>query len=140
MKLFQRIIRAAVLLLLAVFSTLVVLLFYYTSPGGSGVLASLKLPDGTKYRISQRYNWSSEPYTVSFFMDEGNGQWTWHYVDHEAMRWRNVAMTYDADGDRVVVTEQGVPRVIVDRKRDTYWLDNGQIRREEKLADHRAHQ
>ena len=103
-------------------------------------MASLELPDGTKYKISQNYNWSSEPYTVRFFIDEGTGKWSSHYVDHQAFRWRNVVMTYDAAGDRVVVTEQGVPRVIVDRRRDTYWLGNGQIGREDNLADHRANQ
>ena len=140
MKFIKRVIRAAFLLLAALVCTLVVLFLYLTSPGGSGVMASLELPDDTKYKISQQYNWSSEPYTVSFFMDEGSGKWRWHYVDHEASRWKNVVMTYDSAGDRVVVTEQGVPRVIVDRRRDTDWLDNGQIRREEKLADHRANQ
>ena len=118
----------------------IALFLYLTAPGGSGILASLELADGKKYKISQQYNWSSEPYTVSFFMDEGAGKWSWHYVDHEACRWRDVAMTHDAAGDRVIVTEQGVPRVIVDRKRDTYWLDNGQFSREEKLAGHRANQ
>lgn len=134
------VITSALLMLMLVASVPLAWIFYHGGPGGNGVLASLDLPDGKRYKISQHYNWSTEPYTVSFFMDEGTGKWTWHYVDHEAIRWRNVAMTYDAAGDRVVVTEHGVPRVIVDRKRDTYWLDNGQICREEKLADHRANQ
>ena len=133
-------IQSALLFIVALLAVPITYFLYHCSPGGSGVLASLELQDGKKYKISQQFNWSTEPYTVRFFMDEGSGKWSGHYVDHEACRWRNVVMTYDAAGDRVIVTQQGVPRVIVDRKRDTYWLDNGQFSREEKLADHRANQ
>jgi hypothetical protein len=94
-------------------------------PGGSGTLAWLRLPDGSEYVITQKYNWSMEPYTVSFYQRAGEGPWGWNYVDHEALRWREVAMTYDPGTDEVIVTEQGKRRVVLDRKKKSLWLDNG---------------
>src|SRR5215218_8871311 len=70
-------------------------------PGGSGVLASLRLPDGSEYMVTQRCNWSAEPYTVAFYMRSNNGPWGWCYIDHQANRWRKVAMTYDEALDTI---------------------------------------
>ena len=53
-------------------------------PGGSGALASIQLADGSEYRVTQRFNWSVEPYTVSFYMRSADGRWGWCYIDHEA--------------------------------------------------------
>ena len=103
-------------------------------PGGGGTLASLKLPDGSEYRVSQRYNWSPEPYNVSFYTRTGPGPWTWHYIDHQAFRWRDVKMSYDTPTDSILVTEAGVPRIRLDRHRKTLWFDNGQFSREETMA------
>src|SRR5688572_4253487 len=77
-------------------------------PGGSGVLASLRLPDGSEYMITQRCNWSFEPYTVSFFMRSPGEAWGWCYVDHEASRWKDVEMTYDAAADVILIAERGL--------------------------------
>ncbi len=43
-------------------------IFAIVQPGGRGVLASLRLPDGSEYMVAQRCNWSAEPYTVAFSM------------------------------------------------------------------------
>ena len=99
-------------------------------PGGSGILASLRLPDGSEYMISQRCNWSAEPYTVSFFMRSPGGAWGWCYVDHEATRWKDVAMTYNVAADVVLIAERGTIRASLDRKRNAFWIDNGSINRE----------
>ncbi|MDB6136119.1 MAG: hypothetical protein JWM59_4362 [Verrucomicrobiales bacterium] len=98
-------------------------------PGGSGVLASVRLPDGSEYKVSQRCNWSSEPYTVSFFMRPAGGV-GWCYIDHEAMRWRDVSMIWDRTSDSIVVTERGTRRAVLDRKRSAFWIDNGGFSRE----------
>ena len=96
-------------------------LFYAAvKPGGSGVLASLRLPDGSEYMVTQRCNWSMEPYTVSFYMRAANGPWGWCYIDHESDRWYNVAMTYDATSDTVTVTERGTWRAGLKRKRSEF--------------------
>ena len=103
---------------------------YDSGPGGSGNLASLRLPDGSEYLVSQNYNWSSEPYTVSFYMRSAGGPWGWCYIDHEASRWRKVSMTYDAASDSVLVTERGISRARLDRRRGSFWIDNGDIKRD----------
>ena len=99
-------------------------------PGPSGVVASLRLADGSDYVITQTCNWSPEPYTVEFFMRPAGGSWGWCYVDHEANRWRDVEMTHDVATDTIVVTERGVRRAALNRPRSTFWLDNDSTRRE----------
>ena len=89
------------------FSFVSTLLLLIIQPGGSGVVASLQLPDGSKYMVTQRCNWSLEPYTVSFYMRSQNGQWGWCYIDHQATRWRNVQLIYDSNRDVIDVTEDG---------------------------------
>ena len=80
--------------------------------------------------VTQRCNWSAEPYTVEFFMRSPGSPWGWCYIDHEANRWRAVAMTYDSASDTVVVTERGIRRAALNRTRSAFWIDNGSIRRE----------
>jgi hypothetical protein len=108
----------------------VALFLLVVQPGTSGVAASLRLPDGSEYMVTQRCNWSAEPYTVEFFMRSPGSPWGWCYIDHEANRWRAVAMTYDSASDTVVVTERGIRRAALNRTRSAFWIDNGSIRRE----------
>jgi hypothetical protein len=98
-------------------------------PGPSGVVASLRLADGSEYMVTQRCNWSAEPYTVEFFMRSPGGRWGWCYIDHQADRWQRVAMTYDAKADAIVVTQRGVRRAVLDRTKGTFWSDNGRAPR-----------
>lgn len=42
----------------------------------------------------------------------------------------DVEMTYDETLDRIIVTEEGVERAILDRKTQMFWIDNGSIRRD----------
>jgi hypothetical protein len=101
-------------------------LFYaHVQPGGSGVLASLRLPDGSEYMVSQRCNWGPDPYTVDFYMRSSDGPWGWCYLDHEADRWRDVTMTHNEQSDTINITERGQLRASLDRKQGTFWFDNG---------------
>ena len=120
---FLAIVLAAILAVCGLFLVVV-------QPGGDGVLASLTLPDGSQYMVTQRCNWGGEPYTVAFYMRARGGKWGWCYIDHEATRWRRVLMTYDRESDTIVVTERGIRRAALNRKRNTFWIDNGSIRRE----------
>jgi hypothetical protein len=106
------------------------LFFLIIEPGSSGVVASLRLPDGSEYMVTQRCNWSPEPYTVAFYMRSPGGKWGWCYIDHEANRWRDVAMTYDATSDVVTVTKRGVWQAALDRKRSTFALGDSKPNRE----------
>lgn len=94
-------------------------------PGSSGVVASLRLPDGSEYMVTQRCNWSAEPYTIAFYMRSLGGKWGWCYIDHEANRWRDVALTNDTASDIVTVTKRGVWQAAFDRKRSTFALGDG---------------
>jgi hypothetical protein len=105
------------LVLLVVAAVVVVI-----QPGSSGVVASLRLADGSEYMVTQRCNWSPEPYTVAFYMRSPDGKWGWCYIDHQADRWRDVAMTYDTNSDVVTVTVRGKWRAALDRKQSTFTL------------------
>jgi hypothetical protein len=67
---------------------------------------------------------------VAFYLRAPGGPWGWCYIDHEANRWRNVAMRYDEASDAILVTERGRLRARLDRKRGNFWIDNGSIRRD----------
>ena len=108
------------------------LLLLIIQPGGSGVVASLQLPDGSKYMVTQRCNWSLEPYTVSFYMRSKNGQWGWCYIDHQATRWRNVQLIYDSNRDVIDVTEDGTWKAALNRKQGTFAIGNSKPKRELK--------
>jgi hypothetical protein len=102
----------------------------YIQPGSSGVVASLRLPDGSEYMVTQRCNWSLEPYTVAFYMRAPGGKWGWCYIDHQANRWRDVAMKYNATSDVVTVTKRGIWAAALDRKRSTFAIGDGKPKRE----------
>ena len=94
-------------------------------PGTSGVVASLQLPDGSQYMVTQRFNWSGEPYTIAFYMRSAGGAWGWCYIDHQAKRWRHVSITYDPASDVVTVTERGTWKAALDRKRSAFAIGHG---------------
>ena len=108
------------------------ILFYDMGPGGSGVLAAKRLPDGSEYMVTQKYNgqWA-EPYTVSFYMRKPGQPWGWCYIDHQDSRRTNVRLSYDQAADTVVVTDNGKRRAALDRRRDTFWLQMNHHDREE---------
>ena len=99
-------------------------------PGGDGVLGTVRTPDGSEYVVEQTCNWSIEAYTVSFYMRSPDGQWGWCYVDHEASRWKDVEVTYDAASDHIVISERGIQRATLDRRTKVFRIDNGSIRRD----------
>ena len=124
MKTLGVIVGCLVLLVVAAFVLIVI------QPGSSGVVASLRLADGSEYMVTQRCNWSPEPYTVAFYMRSPGGKWGWCYIDHQAKRWRDVAMTYDTSSDVVTVTVRGKWRAALDRKRSTFAIGNGKPKRD----------
>ena len=90
------------------------------------MLASLRLPDGTEYVVAQRFHNIAEPYSVGFYArSSSNEPWSWRYIDHEAYRWRDVVISHDVVSNRVLVTERGTRRAILDRGNHTFWFDNG---------------
>jgi hypothetical protein len=99
-------------------------------PGTSGVIASISLPDGSEYMVTQKCTWSPEPYIVSFYMRSPGGKWGWCYIDHQAIRWRNVAMSYDTNKVVVTITERGAWQAALDRKRVAFAIGDGKPRRE----------
>src|SRR3954470_24891347 len=101
MRIFGVIVGCLVLSVVAAFVVVI-------QPGSSGVVASLRLADGSEYMVTQRCNWSPEPYTVAFYMRSPGRKWGWCYIDHQANRWRNVVMTYDTNTDVVTVTKGGI--------------------------------
>ena len=122
MRVFGVIVGVLVLLVAAVFLVIV-------QPGPSGVVASLRLRDGSEYMVAQRCNWSLEPYTVSFFMRPPGGRWGWCYIDHQARRWRGVKLAYDVDSDIVTVTKGGVWRAAFDRSTGSFAIGRGKPKR-----------
>jgi hypothetical protein len=130
--LLTRVTNATRVLVAYTFLVVVILSFLYAvffcGPGGSGVLASLRLKDGSEYMVTQRFNWNLEPYTVDFYMRPAGGQWGWCYIDHQARRWVNVSMTYDSGTDTISIREDGTIRAALDRERSVFCLVDGNVR------------
>ncbi|MBK1882268.1 hypothetical protein JIN85_07575 [Luteolibacter pohnpeiensis] len=105
-------------------------------PGGSGVIASKRLPDGSEYMVIQHCNWSIEPYTVHFYEKPKGGQWGSFYLDHEADRWKGVTMNWDQSTDTIVVKERGKIRAKLDRHTGIFRYDNSNFA---SLADNGFH-
>ncbi len=101
--------RKAVLLTLLGFSLLpsAVRVFWLCGPGGDGAVAELERPDGTNYRVTQKWNDWSEPYVVSFYRRGSDGRWGWCYIDHQTIRWRAVSLNFDEAKDCVRLFEDG---------------------------------
>ena len=90
-------VRRAILLIAAiVFVGVFALAFYYLGPGGTGVLSRLTLVDGSEFRLIQRYNYSTEPYTIDFFFRLPRAPWGWCYIDHQDNRWRTGRLQFNA--------------------------------------------
>lgn len=105
-------------------------ILFVLQPGPSGVVASLRLADGSEYMVTQKFNWSAEPYTVAFYLRSPGGPWGWCYIDHQAKRWYGVSMSYDPDFDIITVTERGTWQAALDRKRGMFSIGDGKPRRE----------
>ena len=110
---------------------LVALYFTIVGPVPTGIVASLRLADGSEYMVTQRDNGNwAEPYTVSFHMRSPGEQLGWCYIDHQADGWRRVSATYDPTSDVVTVAKWGVWQAALDRKRGTFVIGDGKPKRE----------
>lgn len=110
-----------ILKITAMLSAVVIGFLLMTQPGGSGVLASLRLADGSEYLVTQYCNWDvGEPYTVAFYMRSPGEKWGWCHLDHEAFRWRNVDLSYDGGTDVITITERGDWQASLDRRRKLF--------------------
>lgn len=97
-------------------------IIYVIEPGPSGVVASLRLKDGSEYMVTQTCNYSPEPYTVSFYLRSKDGPWGWCYIDHQASRWHKVKMTYDDATDTITIFNNGTAEATLDRKASQFSL------------------
>lgn len=119
---FQRIVRFVLGATAIVLLGTGALFLAVVQPGGDGVLASLRLEDGSEYMVTQRCNWSGEPYTVAFYMRSPGEPWGWCYIDHQAYRWWSVSMNHDDRTGEIIITERGEKQAVLDRKRGIFWI------------------
>ena len=71
-------------------------------PWRGGLVASGTSPDATQCVVTQSWNgWGGEFYTVRLHARKPGEEWRWHYIDHEATRWRKCKMTFSEDGSRL---------------------------------------
>lgn len=74
------------------------------APGGSGVLATLTLPNTGQYRIEQEWNDWIEPYTVTFwYLSEGETQWRHLILDRPTERWFEANLEYLPESQEILL-------------------------------------
>jgi hypothetical protein len=79
------------------------------------VVASIEIPDGSRYMVIQNYDSWSEPYGVKLFSRIPGEEWRSSYLAHESGSWRDASLNYDACSKRLTVTNSGVGCSAIDR-------------------------
>ncbi|MCW1912196.1 hypothetical protein OJ996_01340 [Luteolibacter sp. GHJ8] len=76
------------------------LIAFEVRPYQGGLIAHATSPDGTQCVVSQSWNgWNGgEFYTVRLHARKPGGDWTWHYIDHEASHWSGCKLRFSSDG------------------------------------------
>ena len=64
-------------------------------PGVPQMVARASVPGEWQFVLTQTPNYTTEPYTVSFYSKHHDEPWEWHYVDHEDVRWGHGAIRID---------------------------------------------
>lgn len=97
--------------------TLSLPLLYFCGPGGSGTVGSIKLDDGSLFKVVQKYTYNAtEPYEIGFYMKLDGKPWGWCYIDHEALRWRQAQLIHDE-------TQQSIKVYKGDQLRGEYFME-----------------
>lgn len=68
-------------------------------------------PDGTEMCIVQKFNWSGELFTTSFYYKRPNDRWCWHYYDHQDDYWRTSDVLLDTNAQKAVFYRGNSPAV-----------------------------
>lgn len=79
-------------------------------PGGDGIVAERKLPDGTSLMVVQKYGSGDLGYRVGFYFKEPGAEWGWCYLDHEDSIWRTGRIDYNPSTDTVTIWKGPVLR------------------------------
>lgn len=115
--------RGIIALSIAVALSLGGAFLYYFGPGGDGVIAHLKLGDGSEFKVIQRYNrWFGEPYSVDFYVKLPGAPWGWCYIEHEDTRWRNALLRQNSQNHSIEVYRGQTLRAAYFTDRKTFAL------------------
>lgn len=52
-------------------------------------------PNGTRFRVVQKFEYSGDLFNTSIYFDDGDGQWRWYYYDHEDWYWGRAETNID---------------------------------------------
>ena len=105
-------------------------------PGFNGVVAQLKLSDGTQILVEQESN--GDPYNTGFFLKPTNGRWQWAYLEHEDGRWRNGRIDYDPLADSILVWNGRTLRGRFERKTGIFFRPDAPGWQSHLLEDHKS--
>jgi len=93
----------------------------------SHVIDSVVLDDGREILLMQKYNYFSEPYTVSLYVElQDSNNWGWYYIGHEEFYWHNGSLRIN-DSSKSVAVLKGKDKV-----GEYYWDDGRYVRYVEK--------
>jgi hypothetical protein len=71
-------------------------------PGDDRIIGRGVSPEGRDYFLVQTYTGIlTEPYQVSLYLREADGDWRWHYVAHESNSWRAGDVVFEGVTARV---------------------------------------
>lgn len=90
----------------------IVALVSWVGPCQSGIVAQGTDPQGRPYCIVQTFKHIiDEPYQVSFYLKDEDGNWRWNYLEHEDVSWRSASAAF-SDKDVTIMRNGKAVRTI----------------------------
>lgn len=83
------------------------LIFFVWHINGTRIIADANLPDGTRFIVTQKCNWSGEPFTTACYFKNQEGRWGWYYYDHEDIYWNRAPIHIDPDSRTLTISRNG---------------------------------
>ena len=79
------------------------LVFFAWHINGTRIIADEILPDGTRFIVTQRCNWSAEPFTTACYYQKPGQPWGWYYYDHQDLYWNHAPTKVDPEAKQLSI-------------------------------------
>jgi len=97
-------------------------LIFLFIPGGDAILARVTTPDGVELCLTQKSNYSLEPYTINFYYKRPGGKWGGFYYDHEDTRWIKGTIELNEQGTFVSIKRGSKEVATFDLETDSFTI------------------
>jgi len=79
------------------------LAFFANHINGTRAIVDKMLPDGTRFIVTQKCNWSGEPFTTACYYKKPGSPWGRYYYDHQDLYWNHAPTFVDQETKQLTV-------------------------------------